>query len=106
MSLFKERWEQFLEYLKYQRKESMITGKFVTKYKEDIKIKEEYEQFKGSILDTINTLFSSGKSEVWIKPNKEQIELYEKLMRDEEFNSNYHCEVKEKDKLAIRVIEI
>ncbi len=106
MSIFKERWEQFLEYLNFKKEESKIQNKFISKYKDKVKDKEEYERFKVSILDTINMLFNQGKSEVWLKPNRESIELYEQLMKDKEFTGTYNCAVKDGDKLSIKLVEI
>lgn len=106
MSLFRLRFNQFKEYLNLKKKESFLTKRLVSKYKEKDKKNVEYEEFKKSIVYTIDTVFGLNKSKIIIIPKTDKIHLYEKLISDDDFIRYYDCDVKAGNQLVIQMVEI
>lgn len=106
MSLFKKRLRQFKDYLEIKRNESKFSHKLVENYRDRSKKDLEYEEFLKSLVYEIDGYFNAGKTKLVIKPRGDKLHLYEKLVKDKEFNRIYKCEVKAGSDLEISMREI
>lgn len=101
MSLFRKRLGQFKDYMELKKDESALSGKLITKYQIRSRKETEYDEFKRSIIHNIDSLFNRGKTKVVIQPKPDKINLYEILVKDEDFKRYYNFEIKEGNNLEI-----
>lgn len=87
----KSNMKELLNYLNYQRRDSIISTKYVKKQLKQEEDKHDFYKFKKAIFEQLDKLFyEPNYQKVFIRPKSEKAYLYSILAEDKDFNLYYN----------------